>query len=196
MWRGRPWSPGPEAEPASAVVLPNKSPGCQHRLHCIFAAMFGSARRRIDLTTPYFVPDEVTQGALIAAARRGVRVRILVPHKSDIAPVRWIARRLYTRLLRHGVPVFGYRPRLLHAKTVTVDGDWATVGPANLDYRSLFLNHELNLCARDPDLAAMLEAQFDADLTEAEETSAAAPLPGTTMDRMLAPVAWGARRWL
>ncbi|MFB6259669.1 MAG: phosphatidylserine/phosphatidylglycerophosphate/cardiolipin synthase family protein, partial [Thiohalorhabdaceae bacterium] len=196
LWQERPWSPGPEAEPASAVVLPNKSPDCEHRLRCIFAAMFGSARRRIDLTTPYFVPDEVTQRALIEAAERGVRVRVLVPHQGDVPPVRWIARGIYTRLMRHGVAVYGYRPRLLHAKTVAVDGDWVTVGTANLDYRSLFVNHEINLCARDPGLAADLEEQFEADLAESEAFTAAGIRRGSLADRALAPVAWAARRWL
>ena len=196
MWLERAWSPGPEAEPPSAVVLPNKSADCQHRLRCIFAAMFGSARERIDLTTPYFVPDEVTQKALVAAADRGVEVRLLVPQKGDTPPVRWIARRVYAPLIHRGVRVFGYRPRLLHAKTVSVDGDWVTIGTANLDYRSLFLNHELNLCARDPALAQGLEAQFEADLTEAKELDPAADAPDAVTERLLAPLAWGARRWL
>jgi cardiolipin synthase len=129
------------------------------------------------------------------AAERGVQVRLLVPYKSDVAPIRWIARRIYARLQRRGVQVFGYRPRALHAKTVAVDGDWVSVGSSNLDYRSLFLNHELNLCARNAELAAALAVQFEADVREAEAFSAAWPRRSTA-DWLFAALAWGARRWL
>lgn len=196
LWEGRPWQSDLATEPPSAVVLPNKSTECEHRLHCIFASMFGSARRHIEMTTPYLVPDEWTLRALEHAAQRGVAVRILVPVKGDIAPVRWIAQRIHARLLRKGVRVFGYRPRLLHAKTLTIDGDWISVGTANMDYRSLFVNHELNLCARAPSLAAALETQFEADLVDAKEIDASSAPRQPITDRLLAPLAWTARRWL
>lgn len=192
LWNDRHWSPTVAEDPPSAVIMPNRSPGCRHQLRCIFTAMFASARRRIDLTTPYFAPDEWTQRALGAAAGRGVQVRLLVPHQGDIAPVRWIARRIYTRMQCRGVRVFGYRPRPLHAKTVTIDGSWASIGTANLDYRSLFVNHELNLCAR----SAALEAQFETDLGDAEAFAAADWPRGSVGSRLLSPVAWAARRWL
>ena len=196
LWGRRPWQSDLAAEPHSAVLLPNKSVECQHRLRCIFASMFGSARRHIEVTTPYLVPDEWTLRALEHAALRGVSVRVMVPQKGDIAPVRWIARRIHARLLRGGVQVFGYRPRLLHAKTLAIDGDWVSVGTANMDYRSLFLNHELNLCARAPSLAAALERQFEADLADAEEFEASSAPRQPITDRLLAPLAWAARRWL
>lgn len=196
LWNGRPWQSDLAAEPPSAVVLPNKSTECQHRLHCIFASMFGAARRHIEVTTPYLVPDEWTLRALEHAAWRGVDVRVLVPQKGDIAPVHWIAQRIHARLLRKGVRVFAYQPRLLHAKTLSVDGDWVSVGTANMDYRSLFVNHELNLCARAPSLAAALEKQFEADLTDAEEFDASSAPRQPLADRLLAPLAWAARRLL
>lgn len=195
LWQGCQWHATPEADSPSAVVLPNKSAYCAHRLHCVFAAMFGSAQRHIELTTPYFVPDEWTQRALGQAAERGVSVRLLVPWKSDVAPIRWIARRIYSRLQCRGVRVFGYRARLLHAKTITVDSDWVSVGTANFDYRSLFINHELNLCARNHELASALTDQFEEDLANAEEFSTTWPRQRLSA-RMLMPLAWAARRWL
>jgi cardiolipin synthase len=84
----------------------------------------------------------------------------------------------------------------LHAKSLSIDGDWASVGTANLDYRSLFLNHELNLCARASSLAEALEAQFETDLAEAEELDTGSMTRQPTIDRLLAPIAWAARRWL
>lgn len=196
LWDRRPFNTDLSAEPPSAVVIPNMSADCQHRLHCVFASMFGSARQHIEITTPYLVPDEWTLKAVEHAARRGVTVRILVPLKGDVAPVHWIAQRIHARLQRQGVRVFGYRPRLLHAKTLSVDGDWVSVGTTNLDYRSLFLNHELNLCARAPSLAAALERQFETDLTEAEELDASSMVRQPITARLLAPLAWAARRWL
>ncbi|HKJ76237.1 MAG TPA: phospholipase D-like domain-containing protein [Gammaproteobacteria bacterium] len=196
LQQDRPWSPSPDAEPSSAVILPNKSPDCQHRLRCLFDAMFASARRRIEVTTPYFLPDLRTQVALAEAAGRGVDVRLLVPRKGDIAPMRWAARRIFAGLLAAGVRIYGYRPRLLHAKTVAVDGDWATVGTSNLDYRSLFLNHELNLVARSPELAGRLHDQFGKDLAESEAYRAPAGPRPEWSDWLWAPVGWGARRWL
>ena len=193
LWDGRPFQDDLAAEPPSAVVLPNKSADCQHRLHCIFASMFGSAQRHIEVTTPYLVPDEWTMRALEGAARRGVTVRVLVPLESDIRPIHWIAQRIHGRLQRNGVRVFGYRPRQLHAKTLTVDGDWVSIGTSNMDYRSLFLNHELNLCARAPSLATALETQFEADLADAEEFDASSGLRQPITDRLLAPLAWAAR---
>lgn len=195
LWRGCHWRATPESDSPSAVVLPNKSAYCAHRLRCVFAAMFGSAQRNIELTTPYFVPDEWTLRALGQAAERGVSVRLLVPWKSDIAPIDLIARRIYGRLQCRGVRVFGYRTRLLHAKTVSVDDDWVSVGTANFDYRSLFLNHELNLCARNRQLAAALKVQFEADLVNAEELGTNWP-SRQIASRLLTPLAWVARRWL
>ena len=195
LWQRCLWRALPQAHSSSAVVLPNKTADCAHRLRCVFAAMFASAQHHIELTTPYFVPDGWTQQALGQAAERGVSVRLLVPRKSDVAPIRWIARRIYARLQCRGVRVFGYHTRLLHAKTVTIDGDWVSVGTANLDYRSLFVNHELNLCARNRTLASALTTQFETDLADAEEFTTAWPRQ-RTMARVLAPVAWAARRWL
>lgn len=76
------------------------------------------------MATPFLVPDEWTLRALEQAAGRGVALRILVPIKDDVAPVRWIAQRIHARLLRQGVRVFGYRPCLLHAKALSFDGGW------------------------------------------------------------------------
>ncbi|HKJ89233.1 MAG TPA: phospholipase D-like domain-containing protein, partial [Gammaproteobacteria bacterium] len=196
LWQHRAWSPDLQSPPENAVILPNKSPSCQHRLSSLFDAMFASARRRIDLTTPYFLPDRKTQKALADAAQRGVRVRLLVPRKGDVAPVRWAARRIYNTLLGSGIQIYGYRPRLLHAKTAVVDSDWVTVGTANLDYRSFFLNHELNLCARNPGLASALETQFGKDLAESQAFLPSGRLGLGSWDWAVAPLAWGARKWL
>jgi len=77
-------------------------------------------------------------------------VRLLVPHKSDVFLTQWAARAAYASLLKAGVRIYEYLPRVLHAKTAVIDGAWGTVGTANLDYRSLYLNYELNFVTQAP----------------------------------------------
>lgn len=161
-------------------VLPNANRSCRRRLRCEIDRVFSTAERRIWLTTPYFVPDHRLRRRLIRAARRGVDVRVLTPAKSDVPIAQWAARALYSALLKQGVRVFEYQPRLLHAKTLVVDEQWATVGTANLDYRSLFVNAEVNLIAIDGGFNAALAEQFCADLKSARE---------------IEPKHWGQRSW-
>lgn len=196
FWRGdRHWLPA-EQTPASSVLLPNHTRSCRHRLRCVFDQMFGSATDRIDLTTPYFVPDIRTQRRIAVAARRGVKVRLLVPAKSDVPLARWAARASYEALLQAGVRIFEYLPRMLHAKTAVVDESWAMIGTANLDYRSFFLNYELNLVSRDPSLCERLCTQFEADLLQSREILAAAWSRRPFVQRLYEAVGWLARRWL
>lgn len=196
FWRGdRRWLPA-EKRPASSVLLPNHTRSCRHRLRCLFDQMFGAATKGIELTTPYFVPDRRTQHRLIEAARRGVEVRLLVPAKSDVPLARWAARASYAALLHGGVRIFEYHPRMLHAKTAVVDGAWATLGTANLDYRSFFLNYELNLVSRNPDLCGRLRAQFDEDLAQSREIAAVSWPQRPSVERLSEAVGWAARRWL
>ena len=190
---GRTWQPG---STRGIYLLPNRTARCRHRLHCAFNDRFGSARERVWLTTPYFVPDQRSQRRLRAAARRGVDVRLLVPEKNDVAIAQWASRAAYSRMLAAGVRIFEYQPRVLHAKTALVDRDWATVGTANFDYRSFFVNDELNLIAEDAAFNAELAAQFKRDLAASREVTAET----WRHRRWSAPIAetigWWARRWL
>jgi cardiolipin synthase len=135
---------------------------------CYFAALAG-ARRRIWLTTPYFVPDEPILLALTTAAQRGVDVRVLVPRHGDSRLVAAAARTYFDDLVRAGAHVAEYGPPMLHAKTLVVDDDIAIVGTANIDNRSFRLNFELIAVLYDAPLATQLAAQFSADLRRAAE---------------------------
>jgi len=183
-------------EQASSVLVPNQSRACRRRLACIYNDVLGNARRQVCLTTPYFVPDHRTQKALIAAVKRGVDVRLLVPHAGDVRLARWAANAVYAHLLNAGIRIYEYRPRMLHAKVAIVDGNWATLGTANLDYRSLFQNYELNLLSRDPDLCRRLQAQFETDLTEASAVCAARWRQRRWVPRLAELLGWSVRRWL
>lgn len=150
-------------------LITNHSHRGRRLLRNLYAERFGIARQRIWLTTPYFVPDIRTQRGLKDAARRGLDVRVMVPRKSDIPIAQWAAHAAYASLLRKGVKIYEYLPRILHAKTVVIDGSWSSVGTANIDYRSFFLNYELSLVSRDHSFAAALEAQYLVDLDECEQ---------------------------
>ena len=92
--------------------------------------------------------------------------------------------------------IYEYLPRVLHAKTIVVDGEWAMVGTANLDYRSLFVNYELNLAMRDLDVSSKLERQFLDDLQQSERVLRTQWGNRNWKARLSETVAWIARRWL
>lgn len=165
-------------------------------LRDLYAARFAGARERVWLTTPYFVPDSRTQRGLMTASRRGADVRVLVPRKSDLRLPQWAARAAYAELLQAGVKIYEYLPRVLHAKTVVVDSEWSSVGTANIDYRSFFLNYELTFTLRDPAFATVLEQQFREDLQLSEQIQTAIWAKRGLLKRVLEFVGWLGRRWL
>lgn len=187
------WLP-PTAE--SSWLLPNRSRACRHRLRCVFQDAIKAAKWRAWATTPYFVPDSRTQKLLCEAAMRGCDVRLLVPGKSDVPLAQWAAHAAYSRLLSCGVRIFEYMPRVLHSKTLLVDAEWATVGTANLDYRSFFLNDELNLVDENGALNKVLAGVFEQDLREATEVLAEPWGRRPWSRRAAEAIGWWARRWL
>ena len=135
--------------------------------YVLFQLAIESARRSIYLTNPYFVPDGAMVDALVRAARRGVDVSIITAgtagsHLDRL--VRKASQAHFGRPLAAGVKIHEYGPALLHAKTIVVDGQWVTIGSANLDNRSFALNSELNLTFLDRRLAARLIEVFNQDL--------------------------------
>ncbi len=115
----------------------------------MFEALMYTARRELVLTTPYYVPDEPIQAALCASARRGVATTVVFPARNDSMIVAAASRSYYDELLGAGVRIFEYNPGLLHAKTVTMDGEIVLVGSANVDRRSFDLNFENNILIFD-----------------------------------------------
>ena len=178
------------------ILITNHSHRGRLHLRNLYAAGFANARQRIWLTTPYFVPDRRTQRELMLAAQRGVDVRVLVPYKSDVRIAQWAARAAYAGLLAADVKIYNYKPRILHAKTVVIDGNWSSVGTANIDYRSFFLNYELNLASNDHELAVALDSQFLVDLAESEQIYPELWVQRGWYARVLEFIGWLARRWL
>lgn len=121
------------------------------------------ASHHVYLTHAYLIPDEDMLNALTRAARRGVDVRIIVPKESNHIVADWLSRGFYNQLLSSGVRLFLYQGAMVHAKTATIDGQWSTIGTANIDRLSLLGNYEINLEVYDPGVARQMEEIFSID---------------------------------
>jgi cardiolipin synthase len=130
-----------------------------------------NAKKSISITTPYFIPDHRLNRALRLARRRNVSVRILIPHTSDVPLVDRASRWFFHRLLQKGVKIFLYKESILHAKTIAVDGNWASLGSFNLDSLSFSYNYEANLVSIDKGFVAKIESLFEEDLKQSEEVT-------------------------
>jgi len=163
-----PRSPANEAAGDIAVQIVTSGPDSPleaiHRMH---VAAIHSASKRAWLTTPYFVPGEPALMALTSAALRGVDVRLMVPRRSDSLIVSAAARSYYDELIGAGVRIWEYKARMLHSKTLVVDGQCAMIGTANFDNRSFRLNFEVCAVVYGTALANALVAQFETDLRSA-----------------------------
>ncbi len=147
--------PQPEGS-ARAIVVGTGPTARRHAMSEIFVALIYSARRELIVTTPYFVPDDGMMDALRACARRGVRTTMILPQRNDSRFVGLTSRSHYASLLGAGVRILEFRPGLLHAKTVTVDGEHGMIGSANMDLRSFDLNYENNILFEDAAFTATL----------------------------------------
>ncbi len=137
-----------------------------------------NARSSIRITTPYFVPDEPMLAALVAAALRGVSVRVLLPAECDSFLVTAAARSYYEELARLGVEIWEYGPQMLHAKTAVFDDIVSVIGTANFDNRSFRLNFEVVAVVYAADIAKRMNVLFDADIVSAVRyTTPAKKLP-------------------
>lgn len=126
------------------------------------------AEHCIQLTDAYFVPDRVLLDELKDAAERGVDTRVLIPWTSNHIVVDWLTRGYLAECLKAGIHVFGYR-HMLHAKTCTIDGQWSTIGTANLDRLSSVGNYEINVEVYSEKLAQQMEELFERDIGNAFE---------------------------
>lgn len=136
--------------------------------------LFRSARRTLRIATPYYVPDPDLELGVLDAARRGVKVTLLVPGPhQDSALVRHAARSYYRELLNAGVTIYEYQPTLMHTKLVMLDDQWALIGSPNMDSRSLELNDEIALAVSDTELMRELAASYANDLASSRRVTLA-----------------------
>jgi cardiolipin synthase A/B len=162
---GEPYFPKPSRRGSVVAQVVRSSPGGgSFSMYTMFLLAMSSARRSIYITNPYFLPDDRMTRALTEAAERGVRVVLLLPGEIDNNIVRQASRSQFGELLEAGIEIYEYQAGLLHAKTMTVDGMWATIGSTNLDTRSFVLNDEVNAVVYHNQVVGQLEKVFADDL--------------------------------
>jgi cardiolipin synthase len=161
---------GDESGPASAdhgasIVVRSSPTGGSNDLKRLYLLALASARRTVDITSPYFVTDESTRWSLQDTVSRGVKIRILVEGDiTDAMPVKYASRAHYEQFLESGIEIYEYQPTMMHTKVIVVDGVWSMFGSANFDNRSLELNDELNLAVTSRSLAERFLQQMSKDL--------------------------------
>jgi cardiolipin synthase len=144
-----------------------------NEIYATLLSVITYARRSIDVTMAYFVPDDVLEQAIKDAALRGVAVRIILPSYSDFSGVFYAGRAHYHELLESGVRLFELESAFLHSKSIVVDGVWSSIGSTNFDWRSFVHNNEISVCVIDRAFARSMSDMFDADLADSKEITLA-----------------------
>ena len=159
----------PEHATAGLCVISSPQAGRSTRARVLFQVLLASAKKEILVTSPYFLPDESARQEMIKAVQRGVDVRVITPgDHADHLLTRRSSRSRYGDLLKGGVRISEYQPAMIHAKILLIDGIWSVVGSTNFDNRSFGINDEVNLAARDAQLAARLEEDFARDWAQSK----------------------------
>jgi cardiolipin synthase len=190
------WQPqAASGRQVNAMIVPS-SPSQRHETAgLLFVTALHSARERIWLSAPYFVPDEAVMKALELAALRGVDVRIITTGKPDSLPVYLAAFHYIDQLRDLGIRFYAYKPGFLHEKVMLIDNNVATVGTANFDNRSFRLNFEVTAIIADAEFGKEMEMMLAADFASSEpiaedlmETKPFWWRLGVNLSRLAAPV--------
>ena len=157
---------------ARGQVFSSSPSGGSQSMQVMYLLMINAAVRSIDLSSAYFLPDDLARDTIVAAVRRGVRVRIITPGRfTDAALARRASRAGWGDLLRAGVEIYEYQPTMYHCKVLVADDLLVSVGSTNFDDRSFRLNDEASLNIYDPAFAKRQVEIFDDDLTHARRIS-------------------------
>lgn len=190
------WSPHVvQGYDTKAMIFPFQPTGEFETASLFFVTVLNTAKKRIWLSAPYFVPDPAVMKALQLAALRGVDVRIITTGKPDSLPV-YLAAFYYIEQLKDlGIKFYAYKPGFLHEKVLLVDDQLATVGTPNFDNRSFRLNFEVTSVIVDREFARAMETMFESDFAHAEpidpDSLKNRPLwwrVGVRLSRLAAPV--------
>jgi cardiolipin synthase len=138
-------------------------------LRLLLHRLIREAKESLKLTMAYFAPDDDLVGALCGAAKRGVKVQLLLPSRYDVHAFIFAARSFYERLMSNGVEVYERQGCVLHAKTMVIDGRVSVVGSTNLDYRSIEYNCELSAVIRNPTFGKQMQDLFANDIRYAKK---------------------------
>jgi cardiolipin synthase len=176
---GQDYFPYPPVEikdlPVSAQIVRSSPLDGNESMYRVFLQAISSARRSILISTPYLLPGEQLTRALLEAAQRDVRVRVLIPSVERGSGVEFVTqasqRKTFGPLLDGGILLHEYAPALLHTKMMIIDSAWATIGSANFDNRSMAMNDELNVVFYDRTIARQLEEIFADDIAHSHKLS-------------------------
>ncbi len=166
--------PTQQARDGQVVRIIGSTPDRSEPLFYItLLSAISNAERRIWLSTGYFVPTHQEIEDLLAAARRGVDVRLLLPSHTDNQFTVTVARSHYGDLIKAGVRIYELQTGVLHSKTAVIDGVWSAVGSSNFDGRSVLFNDEVDAVVLGRETAAQLEAAFEADIRNSDRVDLA-----------------------
>ncbi len=162
----------PTLKPTGAMeaqMFSSSPEGGSSSLHLMVLLAIAAATKTIDIENSYFVPDKLTIQTLIAARKRGVKVRVLVPSAhTDAKFGRWASQALYAELLKAGIEISEFEPTMIHCKIMVVDKRWTSVGSCNFDDRSFRLNDEANLNIFDETFAQRQLEYVEADFAQSK----------------------------
>ena len=148
-----------------AQVFTSSPGGGSESMQLMYLMALTAAADSIRISASYFVPDDVSINTLVAALKRGVEVKIILPGRyMDVAVVRRASRAKWGKLLAAGARIYEYQPTMYHVKTLIVDALWVSVGSTNFDNRSFSINDEANLNVYDRSFAGRMVEVFEADI--------------------------------
>lgn len=179
----------------SSLIRLNNSRIERTRLYIDLLRKIRYAKNRVWLTTAYFVPTRSLVRALRRAARTGTDIRIIAPGISDIPFIRWVSFAFYRKLLKAGVRIFEYQPKILHAKTMIID-EWCCVGSTNLNHRSLLHDQEVDAILTREESRQSLKEQFEMDLSQSKEILLEDLKKNPWWERFLGRLLLGFRSWI
>ena len=188
-----PTSPSPHqsCDPPGELGILASAPTMHSPLRPFLNKLFREARRSIWLTMAYFAPHDDLIDELCAAARRGVRVRLMLPGRCDVKALLVAARSFYETLMAAGVEIYERQGVILHAKTMVIDGTISMLGSTNLDYRSIEYNLELSALIRSREFGGQMETLFENDVRYAKRMTLGSWRRRPTWDRV---VQWAVSR--
>ena len=187
---------GPRAGSLRVRVVSSTGFLKRHSIRRSYMRAIDSSKSFIGFMSAYFIPGRSVYRRLIKAAARGVRVAVIVPQETDFPWVRWASWALFGRLLKGGVEVYEYQGRVMHAKTVVIDGLFASIGTHNLDHRSLHFNLEVAVNIFGSEFGALMTRLFEEDLTHCRRVTFEDLKSRSLAQKIASLVLYAFRSWL
>jgi cardiolipin synthase len=182
--------------PEESICFFDSDPRDPRRPELVLVPLFRAARESITLLVSYSLPLGAVLDELIAARRRGVQVRLVLPGDSDIKIVQYAARHLYQELHSHGIEIYEREGQMLHSKAMVIDGQWCVIGSCNLDPRSLWINLELFAVIRSRAMGALLEDVAADQLRHSRRIGREQIARRRWWQRAIDSLAWRFRWWI